>query len=240
MESANDKYSTEHKLDFKEYYRRLRTLRSNLNSAFLESEKINREALNNLEFQYSTLQSKLQDKFNSSKNLLNEITRKGEKSKELFFEKIKKFSERLNFYEVSFGDIKHLTDESRNLVMEEFNDIQNIVEFTEVSLKYTNPEIFSGEFGLSYLNEDKNYRVRWFFVDPDEMVEREFTKSIQKQLEEGFLGVPYNNKKSINNDQLMCALQLKSGKVFGQAYFDSMIMTTQYPKKTFNLVRQQL
>lgn len=223
MESANDKFS----IGFKEYKKKLIITKSILTNNYLHSVKSNRATLELLEPQYSAFQSSLEKKYSSSKSILNEIMQKNNGHKENCLAKIEKFFKELEELESSKRNINNLSESEQKKIFETFQGVSHFSKFTKVRLNNMNPKIFDCifEFSMKY---QKGYRVRWFFVDPEEMVERPFIKSVERQLENGYL-----------RDSCEHRLKLDSGLIFGYADYNSMKIETLNPKSQLTLLRKE-
>lgn len=217
MESVNDKFS----IDFKEIKKKLTISKSILTNNYLHSVKTNRGTLDLLETQYSTLQSSLEKKYNCTKGILIEIIHKNIEFKENCFAKVEKL---IKESECSKKHMNNLLDPEHKKLIE---SLSNLSQLTTAKLNSMNPKTFDYIFELQ-THDQNGYKVRWYFVDPADMVERPFIKTVERQLENGYL-----------RDSCDHRLKLESGQIFAYADFNSMKLETLNPKSCLNLVRRE-
>lgn len=229
MNSANDKFSTEGKLDFKELHRRIGFSKSKVITSFKQTAKANRNTLESIESLYSRYQLSLEENYTYNKRVLIDTANSNYESKENWFNKIESFSERLSNLESSAISINNLPQNQGEEILATFKELTNSVPFTELCLKNNKTDSILNPFDLKRSDMTKRQRFKWFFINPTDSTERPFLESVERQLENGFI-----------RDSCKYKLKLDSGELIGYADFNSMELETINPRQTLKLKRKAL
>ena len=227
MNSANDKFSTEAKVDFKELHKRIGISKSKVLNSFKLTAKANCSTLESIESLYSGYHSSLEENYSKGKRMVIDTANSNYEAKENWFSQTEFFSQRLSNLESSASSIEDLPKDQYEELLATFKELTNLAPFTELCLKNSKTEPLSNPFDLKKSEISKRQHFKWFFINPADSSERPFVESVERQLENGFI-----------RESCRYQLRLESGEVIGYAYLNAMEMETLNPRRILKLKRK--